>query len=192
MLGDKRFLRTIKLRNILSFGPDTAELELQSLNVLIGPNGAGKSNLIEAIGLLQSAPGNLLDSVRTGGGIAEWLWKGSNETPVAEIDATVFFPQGIMPLRHRLKFTMVGQRAELVDEAIENEHSSRLNERDAFFYYRYQNGHPVLNVQTNGPTGERRHRELQREDLALDQSVLSQRKDPDQYPEVTYLGSEIR
>ena len=55
MLGDKRFLRTIKLRNILSFGPDTPELELQSLNVLIGPNGAGKSNLIEAIGLLQSA-----------------------------------------------------------------------------------------------------------------------------------------
>ena len=55
MLGDKRFLRTIKLRNILSFGPDTPELELQSLSVLIGPNGAGKSNLIEAIGLLQSA-----------------------------------------------------------------------------------------------------------------------------------------
>jgi recombinational DNA repair ATPase RecF len=56
MLGDKRFLRTIKLRNILSFGPDTPELELQSLNVLIGPNGAGKSNLIEAISLLQAAP----------------------------------------------------------------------------------------------------------------------------------------
>jgi hypothetical protein len=29
-----------------------------------------------------------------------------------------------MPLRHRLKFTVVGQRAELVDEAIENEHAS--------------------------------------------------------------------
>jgi hypothetical protein len=25
-----------------------------------------------------------------------------------------------MPLRHRLEFTMVGQRTELVDEAIEN------------------------------------------------------------------------
>ena len=29
-----------------------------------------------------------------------------------------------------------------------------------------------------------------REDLPLDQSVLSQRKDPDQYPEVTYLGTQ--
>jgi predicted ATPase len=190
MLGDKRFLRTIKLQNILSFGPDTPELELQSLNVLIGPNGAGKSNLIEAIGLLQSAPGDLLDSIRTGGGIAEWLWKGADGTPVAEIDATVYYPQSEIPLRHRLKFTTVGQRAELVDEAIENERSNRPGKPDVFFYYRYQGGRPVLNVQTNEPSGERRHRELQREDLALDQSVLSQRKDPDQYPEVTYLGSE--
>ena len=188
MLGEKRFLRTIKLLNTLSFGPETPELELQSLNVLIGPNGAGKSNLIEAIGLLQSAPGNLLESVRTGGGIAEWLWKGSDGAPVAEIDTTIFYPQGTMPLRHRLKFTMVGQRAELVDEAIENE-QRRPGERDVFFYYRYQSGHPVLNVKTDEPSGHTR-RGLHREDLALDQSVLSQRKDPDQYPEVTYLGSE--
>jgi predicted ATPase len=95
-----------------------------------------------------------------------------------------------MPLRHRLKFTMVGQRAELVDEAVENEHPSRFGEVGPIFYYRYQNGHPVLNVQTTDPAGERISRGLRREDLALDQSVLSQRKDPDHYPEVTYLGSE--
>jgi predicted ATPase len=190
MLGEKRFLRTIRLRNTLSFGPETSELELQSLNVLIGPNGAGKSNLIEAIGLLQSAPGNLLESVRTGGGIGEWLWKGSDGAPVAEIDATIFYPQGKMPLRHRLQFTMVGQRAELVDEAIENERPNWPGEPDVYFYYRYQSGHPVLNVKTNEPAGGHRPRELDREDLAVDQSVLSQRKDPDQYPEVTYLGSE--
>ena len=48
-----------------------------------------------------------------------------------------------MPLRHRLKFTVVGQRAELVDEAIENDHSERPDESEVYFYYRYQNGHPV-------------------------------------------------
>ena len=69
MLGDKRFLRTIKTRNLLSFGPDAPELELLSLNVLIGPNGVGKSNLIEAISLLKAAPGNLLDPIQVGGGI---------------------------------------------------------------------------------------------------------------------------
>jgi len=189
MLGDKRFLRTIKLQNILSFGPDTAELELQSLNVLIGPNGAGKSNLIEVIGLLQSAPGNLFDSVRAGGGIMEWLWKGS-DGPVAEIDATAYYPQAEMLLRHRLKFTMVGQRAELVDEAIEDAHPAQPNEPDAYFYYRDRSGRPVLKWIANQSTGERITLGLSREALAVDQSVLSQRKDPDQYPEVTYLGSE--
>jgi len=190
MLGDKRFLKAIKLKNILSFGPDTPDLELESLNVLIGPNGAGKSNLIEIIGLLQAAAGNLLEPIQTGGGIAEWLWKGSERTPVAEIDATVDYPRGRLPLRHRLAFTMVGQRAELVDEAIENVQPS-WGETDVHFYYRYQNGHPVLNVKTGAPAPDgRARRQLHREDLALDQSVISQRKDPDQYPEVTYLGSE--
>jgi predicted ATPase len=71
VLGDKRFLRTIRPRNILSFGPDTPELELQSLNVLIGPNGAGKSNLIEVVSLLQAAPANLQEPIQSGGGVTE-------------------------------------------------------------------------------------------------------------------------
>ena len=49
-------IHRIKLKNILSFGPDGMELELKPLNVLIGPNGSGKSNLIEVMGLLQAAP----------------------------------------------------------------------------------------------------------------------------------------
>ena len=80
MLGDKRFLKTIQPRNILSFGPETPEIELRSLNVLIGPNGGGKSNLIDVISLLQAAPGNLLEPIQTGGGIAEWLWKGAGRS----------------------------------------------------------------------------------------------------------------
>jgi predicted ATPase len=190
MLGDKRFLRTIKLRNILSFGPDTPEFELQSLNVVVGPNGAGKSNLIEAIGLLQSAPVNLLEPVRMGGGIGEWLWKGPNQPRVAEVDATVSYPEGKMPLRHRLQFAVVGQRAELVDEAIENEHPISPGETEVYFYYRYQSGQPILNVKTGDAAGDgHAHRALRRQDLPVDQSVVSQRKDPDQYPEVTYLGN---
>jgi len=191
MLGDKRFLRTIRLRNILSFGPDTAELELESLNVLVGPNGAGKSNLIEVISLLQASPGNLLEPIQTGGGIVEWLWKGSDRASNAEIDVTVFYPSGKMPLRHRLEFAVVGQRPELVDEAIENARPSWSGEPNVYFYYRYQSGHPVVNVRTDAPSADARTtRKLRREDLALDQSVVSQRKDPDQYPEITYLGNE--
>ena len=41
MLGDRRFIQSIKLQNFLSFGPDAGEIELKSLNVLIGPNASG-------------------------------------------------------------------------------------------------------------------------------------------------------
>ena len=52
---------------------------------------------------------------------------------------------------------------------------------DPYFFYRFQNNHPVLNV-----AGETRS--LQREDVDREKSILAQRKDPDQYPEITYLA----
>jgi predicted ATPase len=194
MLGEKRLIQSIKLQNFLSFGPDAEEIELKSLNVLIGPNASGKSNLIEAIGFLRASPIDLSLPIRDGGGVSEWLWKGSQKTPIAEVNATIYYPEGIMPLRHKLCFTMVGQRFELVDEAVENKRPEALRLDDVRFYYRYGGGHPVINVYVDraGEPGSksRLERRLRREDLALDQSVLSQRKDPDQYPEVTYLGNQ--
>ena len=48
-----------------------------------------------------------------------------------------------------------------------------------------------MNVRADGsPENSRARRELRRDDLPLDQSVLSQRKDPDLYPELTYLGNQ--
>ena len=74
-MDGKRFIRTIRLENILSYGPDSTEFELLPLNVLIGPNASGKSNLIEALSLLESAPSNLQRPIEMGGGTREWLWK---------------------------------------------------------------------------------------------------------------------
>jgi AAA15 family ATPase/GTPase len=45
----KRFIRTLRLQNFLSYGSEGEAIELRSLNVLIGANASGKSNLIEAI-----------------------------------------------------------------------------------------------------------------------------------------------
>ena len=191
MTADKRFLRTIRLQNVLSFGPKSPELELQALNVLIGPNGSGKSNLIEGIAMLQAAPGNLLKPIQSAGGIQDWLWKGAEQTPVAEVEATINYPAGKMPLRHRLSLTMIGQRAELVDESIENE-SLDGSSADGNFYFAYglTGGHAILNGTIAGGVEGRARRQIQPEDLSPDQSVLSQRKDPDQYPEITYLGNQ--
>ncbi len=194
MLGEKRLIQSIKLQNFLSFGPDAEEIELKSLNVLIGPNASGKSNLIEAIGFLRASPVDLALPIRDGGGVMEWLWKGSGKTPTAEVNTTIYYPEGTMPLRHRITFTMVGQRFELVDEAVENEHPDSPQFDDVRFYYRFSKGHPVISVYPDqaGGTYLKRplERKLRREDLSLNQSVLSQRKDPDQYPEITYLGNQ--
>ncbi|MFO7539098.1 MAG: AAA family ATPase [Chloroflexota bacterium] len=203
MLGNKRLIHTINIKNLLSFGPNTGELGLESLNVLIGPNASGKSNVIEALDLLQATADDLTEPIRGGGGINEWLWKGKGigKTPTAELEVTV---NNHSPLRHRLHhrlaFSMVGQRLELVDEAIENERPDLPDTASVPFFYRFQNGRPLLNVRRstdyagNGNENNEPYftRSLRREDLAPDQSVLSQRKDPDQYPELTHLGQQYR
>lgn len=179
-------LKSLKLNNLLSFGESAPALELRPLNVVIGPNGSGKSNLIEAIDLLRSTPStaketNLLAAIRDGGGVRDWLWKGAIKTPHAEINAVFDNPKGPVDLRYVLNFSEVGQRFEILDERIENSEPDN-NHSQPYFYYRFQNGHGVLNIK-----GKKRR--LQREDINSTASILSQRRDPDQYPELTYLGN---
>lgn len=75
---DVRLLRSITLRNILSFGPDTPPLELRALNVLIGPNGSGKSNLLDAVELLKKAPD--AENLRSELKADHWFYKGKSTT----------------------------------------------------------------------------------------------------------------
>ncbi len=178
MLGEKRFLRSIQLRNLLSFGPDTPELELRSLNVLIGPNGSGKSNLIDAIGLLQAAPRDLWEPMRTTGGIAEWMWKG-DAGQVASIDVQLSSPAANSWLRHLFGFTMVAQRPELFREVI-NEDTT-----DSLYTLAGTIARLAITVE-----GRRLAIQLDRKELDASQSILSQRKDPSAYPEITFLGIE--
>ncbi len=177
-------IRKLRLRGILSFGPDSAALEMRPLNVLIGPNGVGKSNLIEAIDFLRSAPKKLTAPMRgaTGSGVREWIWKGQGNSN-ASVEAIVDYSNGLQSIRHRIEFGETSARFELLDEVIENEHAD-FGHHEPFFYYRFQNGHPALSVRDGGK------RELRREDVAPDESILSQRKDPDQYPELSYLGDQ--
>ena len=141
-MEDNRLINSIRLRNFLSYGPETEAFELQRLNVLIGPNASGKSNLVEAFSLLQSAPSDLASAVRAAGGVADLLWKGGDAAPVAQIETVVRNPHGSQPLRHRLEFTEVRQRLEVVDEAIENEAPCE-GHSDVYFYYRSQRGQRV-------------------------------------------------
>lgn len=173
-------LKSIALTNFLSYGEAGAPISLRPLNVVIGPNGSGKSNLIEAVELIHGAPKELLAPIRDGGGVQEWLWKGAEKIPTATINATFDNPKGPTDLRYLLRFTEVGQRFEMVDERIENVEPDA-GHKKPYLYYAFQNGKPVLNVK-----GKKRR--LQHEDIDPSASILSQRKDPEQYPELTYLG----
>ena len=181
-------IQTLRLSGLLSFAPESTPLDLRDLNVLIGPNGSGKSNLIEAIELMAAMPRDLAATIRDGGGPAEWLWKGDRRGSrgPAEIDAVLNGAPTKRPLRYRIRFDAVRSRVEVTDEAIEElEPSPGMSpESDVFFYYRFQQGHPVINV-ADGP------RRLRRETLRPDQSVLAQRKNPDLYPEVTWVGERL-
>lgn len=181
-------LKSLKLTNFLSYGESVQALDLHSLNVIIGPNGSGKSNLIEAIDLIRSTPStseksNLLAAIRDGGGVRDWLWKGAVKSPHAAIDAVFGNPNGPTDLRYVLSFSEVGQRFEIIDERIENAAPDPKKKMGSpYFYYKFQSGHGILNIKG-------KQRRLQHEDINPTASILSQRKDPDQYPELTYLGN---
>lgn len=177
------FIHRISVRNALSFGPTRQTLTLNPLNVLIGPNGSGKSNLIEVVGLLQAAPTDLAAPIREGGGTGDWIWKGEPKASSATIDVIVNNPHGQQRLRFGFTFAERGQRFELIQEKIENEEPFA-GYTDPYIYFEASGGKATLNYRDT----EAKRRELQPEDIDVEQSILAQRKDPDHYPELTYLG----
>ena len=141
---DPVLIRHLAPRNFLSFGPENTGIELKSLNLLIGPNGSGKSNLFEAVRFLRSAPKELRDVTRKGGGVAEWIWKGQPSEP-AWVEWCVNYPKNPIALRHSISFREISQSFALDDERVEERTPRSAREEDAYFYYRYQHGIPVIN-----------------------------------------------
>ncbi|MBF8272711.1 MAG: chromosome segregation protein SMC [Magnetococcales bacterium] len=178
-------IHSLKIKNLLSFGHDSEEIVLKPLNVIIGANGSGKSNLFEAISLLQAAPVDLSQPVCDAGGIEEWLWKPGGKGIIASVEAVIEdFQKRSIPLRHHLSFRESGARFDVVGERIETRDPFP-GKSQPYIYYRFENGRAWLNV-----TDE--HRELKRETVHPEQSILSQKKDSDTYPEITGLGEVYR
>lgn len=183
----KKLLSSIRLQNLLSYGANAEEVVLEPLNVLIGPNASGKSNLIEAIGLLRAAPKDIEPPIREGGGITEWVWKGSVEPyPIALIEVIGSAPLFFMyDLVYRIRFAGLNQKVSVRDEVIA--HAG--NEKE-FFYHSVRGQLTLVSAQSNDPNS--RHKRtmhgLKDDELNLEQSILSQLKDPIRYPELTHTG----
>ena len=169
-------LREIRLQNLLSFGPDTPPLELKSLNVLIGPNGSGKSNLLEAIGLLHAAPKDLWAPVRESGGVAEWLWQGQRNA-TATVEAKIHDPsQPDSPWQHSFSFAEQDRRFTVTAERIEKAGAAEP-------LYVYGGGEFRIQV-VDDPSRS----QVPRPAIKTNESILSQRKDPERYPWLSYLS----
>ena len=173
-------IKSITPKNVLSFGPDTKTIELNSLTVIIGPNGSGKSNLIELINFFRASPYDLREIIRKGGGVREWIWKGEKKS-AASIDVVIDNPRGKQPLRHFISFHEENQKFSLEDERIENEHSYYDEERP-YFYYSYNKGAPLVKIMDEAD------RHLAKETVTKDISILAQRRDPENYPVIFHIS----
>ncbi len=125
-MDGKRFLRSIELKNILSYGPEGVKLELEPLNVLIGANASGKSNLIQALRLLQAAPNDFAKPIRDGGGVDEWIWKGLGGSGSARLGVQILDPLKGIGIRYDLGFASEGSRSLLQEEEIVGQDGRRI------------------------------------------------------------------
>ncbi len=173
----KPAIETLRVQNLFSFGEKGADVELGPLNILIGPNASGKSNFIATIGLLKGLPTDFAEAVADAGGISDCLWKGI-PNPTATIDATLNLRKVRKSVRYRLSF--MGRKGKV---EITNEKITSVSPVEAFLAY--QKGRPTIYSNGSGLT-------LSDEESDPQQSVLSQRQDSKNYPEITYLGRLFR
>lgn len=172
-------LQQLTLQNLLSFGETPCVVTLRPLNVLIGPNGSGKSNFIEAISLLRSAPTNILSPMSDGA--IEWLWKGRRPV-VAKIDVHTANSPRLGFLHHRLGFADVLSKFQIAEERIARQKPDG-TEAVAFEYGLFSRQKPTLHAKDEV-------KELSAGDLDFTKSILAQRKDPDQYRDITFLAED--
>ena len=181
----RELFKSIQLQNVLSYGPDTPGFELGPLNILIGPNASGKSNLIEALSIIAAAPRDIQTPLREGGGIHEWTWKGVPEATAATVQLTVGLEYRSFLLRYELSFHELSSRFMLLEEIVDDSPSREAGEKPTSFY-RYELGKTEINVREQDLSGRRL---TQIDDVKHDQSILSQRRDPRSYPELTSLAT---
>jgi predicted ATPase len=189
-----KLLNSLQLKGFLSFGSASEPVELTGLNVLIGPNGVGKSNFIEAIELLHATPADFSEAIRLGGLPSDWVWHGDNKASAARIEARLSPIDRTPELRYAIQFADSGGRLEILDEVLEEVAKADPHTDDVRFYYRYQGGNPVINMVVEDKATQRPYtkRTLKRQTIDSQQSILSQKKDLEIYPEVTAAGSRFK
>lgn len=190
-MNGKLLIQQLRLRNFLSYGQGGIEFDLLPLNVLIGPNGSGKSNLIEALAVIHEFAGDLAAKLREGGGAAEFLRKSSGRgsfsigTTVVRIDhmgeewAVEFF-------RHHIEIEPTGQGGTVTSERVNAGSESRVESEKTLVYETSGRGARIRRPSSAGEGSG--FRPIPAQSFQRDQSILTQRRDPEFYREITYLA----
>ena len=179
-------LHSLHAVNLLSFGLNTPEVPLLPLNVLIGANGSGKSNFIEAIALLRSTESDIQKKLRTGGGVTEWVWKG-NAISSACINAVIGNYRGHFQLRHVIEFSAEQQSFHLEYERIEPAGEVYLKPESHTMYHTVDGNILKLDMEVLEQNIETI---IEVDDYNT--SILSQLKDPNNHPEITFIGNQYK
>jgi predicted ATPase len=184
------FINEISLENFLSYGEGRNAVPLGPLNVVIGPNGSGKSNLLEAMELIRNTPGMVNKPIREGGGIGEWLNKGDQRQPsVANIALNVPYSSGSgreKTLRYSLSFTEDKQRFSISAEFIGYILTDKKGKKELDAVYMLGAGFAEISAQSGAY-----RRTTEKIEVDTEKSILAQRRDPKQYPEITHLADEF-
>ena len=199
-MSENRLIKSLRLKNFLSFGNEGEAIELQPLNVLIGANASGKSNLVETFLLLRSLTGGFAQALRNGGGIGEYISKLEGAESIAEIELLMSSQEEseYEGLNYEIGFTRLGQTYEITNERLADSNffkSSHIPDfiidekaysHSGYTYYCLQNGESLI-YSNNKKSIEKLGTDMGSIIVNLQQSILSQLRDPQNYPQLAYV-----
>jgi predicted ATPase len=181
----KLFIERISITGMLSFREKT-NFDLGSLNVLVGPNGSGKSNLLDCVRICRNSSRDIQETFKESG-FEEWIHKNSLAGSVGSIQTEVNIPGISEKVSHRLSLDLIkGSRVALEELIFKS--SSEIEEERPFFIGSYKNQEALLSHDSSGSLSRRRVRRIG-QSYNFSQSILSQIKDSEQYPQVTQLSN---
>ena len=192
-MQSNRFIQSIRLSGFLSFGSAFQTVELQPLNVLIGPNASGKSNFLELFRVLKAIPDNIANPIHEGGGIAEYLCKGSSAQATLNIEATIDWKEENSALQYLLEISNDQSWLKIIAESIKPVAANHINNFPISFYTSTNRGRGKLARKTenlfNYDETESQQYMYTDDDVSPNssRSILSQYKDPKSYPSLAYL-----
>ena len=194
-MDGKKFLQSIRLENLLSYGRQAEAFELEPLNVLIGPHGAGKSNLIAAIELLAAAPRDLAAAIREGGGTREWLAKNVWGGGPAQLTAALERPDR-EKLTYLLAFTEADSRLQIVREGLYDAARETEDEADEWAFFSRDGLRLAIRSAPDVWTGFISEAVPRLDprwgEVSSDESVLTRIRDSHLYPQLTWVSDSFR